>query len=328
MKIKNIKWYLQTARSISKGRIRTFIKIIFQFVKNRKIFEHLLNENSSNSVYQIVHDRPRIFGVLIWPFICCSWDSDTKLERLINHYHTIDQIPVPIQFRVNQKALLIDGSQYFGGLEIVLDQPKWFMREGLLALSLFVDDLRIYTIAFTLYTNPDKSVDAYIGAIQGRNIDSINDLYKKLTKKLYGVRPRDFIIEIFRQLCTQLDVSKILSVNNASRIAHHQYYRFHEPVKADYNKIWLERGGELIDDDFYSVPIKGNEKERSNIPSKKRAMYKKRHKMFCTLRAELISNICNLKPIKFVEYPSNSYTPGTNAPGRAVPYTERAIKHI
>ena len=36
------------------------------------------------------------------------------------------------------------------GLRIVLDKASWFLREGELAINLFVEGERLYTLAFTL----------------------------------------------------------------------------------------------------------------------------------------------------------------------------------
>ena len=84
---------------------------------------------------------------------------------------------------------------------MVIDQAKWFMREGQLVINLFVGEVRMFSLAFSLGRDGGERT-AFVGAVQGRDIEGVADEYRDLTKAAHGMRPRDLLFEIFRMLCS------------------------------------------------------------------------------------------------------------------------------
>src|SRR6185437_8818486 len=125
----------------------------------------------------------------------------------------IDKIGGAIDFLPDDKIELLDLGDVVSGLHVVLDQPQWFLREGQLAINLFLEDVRIYTLAFSFFRQ-GKEIAAFVGGIQGRNIAGILETYRDLTKASYGMRPRDLLIDILRMLCAELGVKQIFAVSN------------------------------------------------------------------------------------------------------------------
>ena len=158
-------------------------------------------------------------------------------------------------------------------LRLVLDQPKWFMQ-GQLTISLFAGETRIYSLAFSFRLEP--TLVAYIGAIQGRDLEGILDLYRQITKALHGMRPRDFLVEVFCMLCRVVGVKQIYAIADSCRI-HRSPYFGHDKTKitVNYDEIWQDRGGAQLCRDFFTIPITGSKHEHEEIPPKKRSMYRK-----------------------------------------------------
>lgn len=119
----------------------------------------------SPALQMIARERPEtLIGPLIWPYLCAGWDAAERLDRIEAHYSVIDEFPAPFPFSVEERLVLIDLPDISPGLRIVLDQPKWFMREGGLTISLFVEGFRAYSLAFSLAPH-DGGRECLIGSI-------------------------------------------------------------------------------------------------------------------------------------------------------------------
>ncbi len=235
-------------------------------------------------------------------------DAKTRLNHIVGHYSAIEDLKYKIDFPLEGALNLLDLTNVYKGLHIVLDQPKWFMREGQLVINLFLDRTRILSLAFS-FTRESGQVVAYVGAIQGRNFDWSLDINRELTKAMYGMRPRDFLFEQFRTLCRTLGVSKIYAVSNASR--HHRNNYFGKKTKigelaVNYDEVWIERGGILEGSDFYVFNVNVLKKDLGQIPAKKRSMYRRRYE-FLDITEVRMPEICvYLDSDKLLEYPFSS----------------------
>jgi uncharacterized protein VirK/YbjX len=181
-----------------------------------------------------------------------------------------------------------DLSDLLPGLRIILDRPEWFQREGELTLNLFVDDTRVYSLAFILGRESGKRI-AYIGAMQGRNLDNIETIYRDITKKCHGARPRDLLATIFQMLAVAAGVQRILAVNEECRHHKHPYFgeRAGSTQSASYDDIWTDRGGQSVAGGFFELPSAPTVRPDSDIPTHKRSMYRKRYALLDRIRAEI-----------------------------------------
>lgn len=241
--------------------------------------------------------RPEIAGVIVWPYICHRWSSHTRIRVLLEHYELVDALRHRFKFSGPNSFELLDLGDLLAGLRVVVDKPTWFVREGQLVINLFSLHERTYSLAFSLGRENGEMV-AYVGAIQGVHRDGVLDAYKELTKALYGMRPRDFLIEVFKMLAQSLGVVKILAVRDASR--HHRSRYFSEgkteALRINYDDIWIERGGVLDSDDFYSLPLAVGLKDLDQVPSKKRAMYRRRYEILQDLAERIQASIAGTWP--------------------------------
>ena len=249
-----------------------------------QIFMH---PRAGSPLQRALEQRPQLAGAVIWPYICTSWDARTRLQRIDEHFRVIESMAV-LDFPVNEQMALIDLADVAANLRVVLDQPKWFMREGMLVLNLFAKDARIYSLAFSFALERDKVV-AHVGAIQGVGTEGIMDEYKSLTKALHGMRPRDFQVELLRIFCRCLGVSRIYAVADDKRQHRSSYFG---AAKSDvlflnYNTIWEERGGVRDSEDFFVLPMETPMKSLDKVPSRKRAMYRRRYELLQSLEKRM-----------------------------------------
>lgn len=249
----------------------------------------------SGSLRQVMDHRPQCLGAVIWPYICNSWDSRTRLTRIRGHYEAIDGMGKGLAFPFGGGVKLLELSHLYESLSIIIDRPDWFIREGELAINLFTGEVRVFSLAFS-FSQQDNLVIAYIGGIQGRSISKINDKYRDMTKTLYGMRPRDFLVEVFRMFCRHIGVSTILAVTDSGRHHRSNYFGLrNDKVSLNYDEVWRERGGIKRDDNFFALDIHTPFRAIDDIPSNKRSMYRHRYDLIRSIDSDLDSVISALE---------------------------------
>lgn len=244
----------------------------------------IVGARPGTALHRYVQERPETVGFLIWPYQCASWGAAERLRRLTEHFEILDGIGQPFPFSIHDKLLLWDLEAYSPGVRIILDQPQWLFREGMLALNLFCGEHRAYSLAFSLYREGDR-VGAFIGGLQGRSTDGSLERYKDLTKCFHGMRPRDLLLDCFRMIAPALKAQRILAVSDDHRYLRHAYFGGGGDANhADYDAVWVERGGRRVDASHFELPLAVSLRSLDEVPSKKRAQYRRRNEMLQELQ--------------------------------------------
>ncbi len=245
----------------------------------------------------LIRTHPEAIPSVLWPYQCSSWNISSRVNHLYNHFVTLSELKYEIDCKANRQYVLVDGHQVYPRLRIVIDKNDLFMREGMITLNLFIGHDRVFTIAFSFHKNKQGQVCAIIGAIQGRRMQGITDLYREMTKKTYGIRPRDLMIEVFQILCRLSGVNRIYAVSESHRQHRHPFYclkdKMSEP-SVNYDEVWSDRSGVRCNDAFFELPLKPPRKPLSNIVSKKRSMYRNRYSLLQRLEKEIGSGLIML----------------------------------
>jgi uncharacterized protein len=252
----------------------------------------ILSASKQTRLGRQLQERPEIVGAALWPYQCIGWNGSTRLKRIGEHYEILEHIGTPVDFEIDGEYELLDLSEIREGLKVVLDHSKWFLREGELVINLFVGSLRIYSLAFSFF-HYEGTRAAFVGAIQGRDVDGIMDIYRELTKASHGMRPRDLLIEIFVSFCELLGIVDVFAVSDAYR--HHRDAYFGCGVKSfsvNYDQIWTDRGAELAHPMYYKLKVENRHKKLDEIPAKKRGMYRRRYDMISSIKQRLSGDFC------------------------------------
>jgi uncharacterized protein len=218
------------------------------------------------------------------PYLHGGWTLRQRIRSIEQHYRLLET-------RVPFLALPKDGSielaQFqLGGTSarIVIDRPTWMRREGEIGLSLFYGVDRLYTAMFTL-AEVDGQLVLLVGNLQGDRRDK-KDLYKQLTKEMYGMRPRDFLVSVLQSLGQQMGCVEIWGISDGAHRSSHMFSRAKKI--AIYDQIWLEHGG--IKDDksgFFRIPARINKRSDEDIPSHKRSQYRRRYEFLDSLESKM-----------------------------------------
>jgi len=276
------------------------VRFVLVGIKHYRWFGPIVSPNPGSAVDRLMRERPEMLGILIWPYQCSSWDARERIERVTNHCSVIDELGEAYSFSIEERLVIADLGDKFDELRLVLDQPRWFMREGQLTMNLFVENYRAFSVAFSFYRDPDGALCTVIGGVQGRNHDDSLGLYRDLTKALYGLRPRDLLLEVVRIFSQLAGGSSILAVSDGYRHHRHPYFG-QRSFPTDYDAVWADRGGDPLDDYFYSLPAEKVRRDFETIKPKKRSLYRKRFEFLDDLESRIVKDFGTWKPVRFVD---------------------------
>jgi uncharacterized protein VirK/YbjX len=246
-------------------------------------------EISDNPLLTLALKRfPLMHGMIYWPYINYTWPMERRLAAIVQHYRMLTGPGEIIAHATFEEVELAQLEEEYAGLRLVLDKAVWFQREGEIVLNLFVNDQRFYSIAFTLGIDAEQPL-VLVGALQGSNAEIAQDIYRDITHALHGMRPRDFLMVALKLLCGELGIHRIWAVSSDNRQHNSPYFGggHKEKVLVSYNEVWLEHGGTARDDGFFDIPAIVRYKDMSEIPTRKRATYRRRYQMLDKLALDI-----------------------------------------
>ncbi len=258
----------------------------------------LLQPKKGTALADTIQLRPQTVGAVLWPFQCSAWEAEERLARIATHYRIVDALGAPWRFPPDQKVVLSDLSDKFTDLQLVIDQPQWIMREGGLALNIFIGNFRAFSLAFTFFETSDGRLQAVVGGIQGRKKKGTLELYRNLTKALHGLRPRDFLFEAFKMICRYVGVVEILAVTQAHRYSQHPFFGA-KGFLQDYDAIWRDRNGLKLNEEFFLFDVAPQMRDLNTVKPNKRSLYRKRYAFMDALEAQIIRAVPNVAPTYF-----------------------------
>lgn len=220
------------------------------------------------------------------PYVNTAWGREQRVAVVRRHYEILAKdlafLALPAQTSSNLASL----ESIHPGLRVVADQPKWFVHEGEVALSLFCDSRRLYSLVFTVGEEQGGRV-AYVGAMQGISSPDALDIYRQLTHAAHGMRPRDLLFASFRFLCKESAIQRILAVSNDNSARRSDYFESESNPSFSYDETWQEYGGQPRDDGFYLIDVEMTRRDGSQIPSRKRALYRRRYDMLDSVNSQI-----------------------------------------
>lgn len=234
---------------------------------------------------------PLMSGAMYWPYINYTWPMKRKLATIDQHFRMLDGSAAIIAHATFEELELARLDEAYAGLRLVMDKTKWFLREGEIVLNLFVNDQRFYSIAFTLGVDDGQPL-LYVGALQGSNVDTAQDIYRNITHALHGMRPRDLLMVALKLLCAELGVNRIWAISSDKRQHNSPYFgkSHQDKVLVAYDEVWQEHGGIALDNGFFEIPVNVIQKDMSDIPTRKRATYRRRYLMLDKLALDVKSS--------------------------------------
>lgn len=160
-------------------------------------------------------------------------------------------------------------------------------KEGLLSIIMELDGEPLYQIIFWLAKNKAGEDAVWIGAMQGPNMDKAKDVVKKMTKWCHGYRTKNLILYMLQAMVRTIGIKKIYAVSNYGYYANN-HVRSDRKLKTNFGDFWLEAGGrETEDKRFYELPLVEKRKTMEEVPTRKRAVYRRRFAFLDEVDAEI-----------------------------------------
>lgn len=163
-------------------------------------------------------------------------------------------------------------------------------KEGLLSVMMDVDGTHLYQIVFWI-DQRDGAPTLVIGAMQGPNTEDAQDFVREMTKRAHRFRTKNLILYMVQAVARALGMQRILAVSNAGYYANN-HIRRDRKLKTDFGAFWEEAGGwETEDKRFYELPLVFPRKSMEEVPTRKRAVYRRRFAMLDEIDREVMERI-------------------------------------
>ena len=168
-------------------------------------------------------------------------------------------------------------------------------KEGLLSGMLRLGRVPFYQIIFWIAPAQDGRPAMWIGAMQGPNMEHARDAVKQATKLCHGYRTKNLALLLAQAAARGLGLGHIYAVTNIGYYANN-HVRIDRKLKTDFSEFWREAGGfDTADERFMELPLTETRKTMEEVPTRKRAVYRRRFALMDEIEAEAaeyIRRIC------------------------------------
>lgn len=240
--------------------------------------------NSDPAFSQYVQACPRFLYKVYRPYITTAMNPDQRLATIRAHYEFIARRglrQVVARASIGPEPLAEVRGRNGIRYQVVLRTMNEFDREGEMVLQLTEEDTVLYMIVFTVASR-DGSSAVSVGCLQGGKSDDTREAIRRATRELHGMRPKQLMASLVRQLGHKFGCKRMFLVSNTNRVVYTA--RRAGKVTADYDRLWEELGARKRADGDYEMdctPLAPP--DWSAIPSKKRAEARRRFQMFAQL---------------------------------------------
>lgn len=163
-------------------------------------------------------------------------------------------------------------------------------KEGLLSVMMDVDGEHLYQIIFWIEQRNGQPT-LVIGAMQGPNTENAQDFVREMTKRAHRFRTKNLILYMTQTVARALGIKRMLAISNAGYYANN-HVRLDRKLKTDFGAFWEEVGGWETDDPrFYELPLVYPRKTMEEVPTRKRAVYRRRFAFLDAVDEEIAAHM-------------------------------------
>ncbi len=247
---------------------------LFHRGKMRELYDYFYADEIRR---QILDTNPYLLEQATRAFFYHNSTMDERIKLIKEHYGFMVRrfkTEWAIDLSLNHEFVLWRHEEYDwrASLRFATGQRK----EGLLSLIMYYNGRELYQIMFWLQKDKDGKDALFIGAIQGANTENATEIIKETTKLSHRYRTKNLVLYMLRAAARAMGVQKIYAVSNAGYYANN-HVRSDRKLKTDFGVFWQETGGKpAADERFYELPIVEPRKDMEEVPTRKRAVYRRR----------------------------------------------------
>ena len=244
--------------------------------------------NGSPLLGRLARNWPRLIQKIYRPYLSGAFDCQERLSLLTEHYRVIAArgLGALVEQAARAPVTLASVTGKSGtSYRIDLRAINAMEREGELTLQLASGGQVIYSTAFS-FLKAEHRLSIGLGCLQGPQGADGLALVREATRDLHGIRPKNLMVRLARQLGHDIGCQAMVLVGNDNRAVRHSTKK--GLVLADYDALWRELGAhprgngdfELACEDLPPLQLE-------DIASKKRSEAKKRHQTVIELSAAI-----------------------------------------
>ncbi|HEV3431099.1 MAG TPA: DUF535 family protein [Paraburkholderia sp.] len=218
-------------------------------------------------------------------------DAQTRASLIAGHYASMSRLLGDRwleRLYVRGESIVLASCEQFS---IVAREVTRCKREGLLSIALRDEqsgaDLAWATVVFE--QDAQCRTGMFIGGLQGP-AGEYRERVRAVTRACDGLRPKAAVIEALCAMGRELGLARIVAVARAAHISSANDMQF----RADYDAFWLELGGVPVDDG-YALPMNLPHRAIEDVPSNKRAAFRRRQALIADMAAQIHSHIDGAK---------------------------------
>lgn len=253
---------------------------------------------------ELLHRQIGLYELMTRIFFYKDSTATERLDGIINHFNYIQNIftdeAIQSMYSIDKDNLLDDVSRIKRGIvvwkskELDMKAQLYYgagqRKEGLLTLLLTLENQGIYHANFRFGKGFNGEPAMWIGTVQGYK-DGLDNA-KTVTKKMFGYRPKNFIMFLLRHIAVICKVESIYAVSDEGFYANTHLVRGHRAKVAELNPLWEESGGVVCSDKrFFKIPLEEYRKPIEEIKSQKRSQYRKRYDLLDQYQEEVQENL-------------------------------------
>ncbi|GLR05359.1 virK protein [Vibrio hyugaensis] len=264
-------------------------KFIARALFYRKSFNYLADNIEASLLEMLCSRTHRFLEKPFRPYIIKNSPAIDRSELVVDHYNTVSKLlssELIEQIYTDAKGqtlMTFEIDEILYTVRLVYEAR--YQKEGEMSLVLHSEeDGNFYTISFTLgHENGARCI--MIGGLQGpRSNETSSAKIKKLTRKLYGQRPKSLMVSLLTILARIWGVETILAVKTDSHTYAARRYSKGR-IKTDYDALWQELGGIEFDRNFYSLAVNAPRRDIEDMSRSKRSMYRRRYEWLDNTKA-------------------------------------------
>ena len=235
---------------------------------------------------ELLHRQIGLYELMTRIFFYKDSTATERLDGIINHFDYIQNIftdeAIQSMYSIDKDNLLDDVSR--------IKRGAGQRKEGLLTLLLTLENQGVYHANFRFGKGFNGEPAMWIGTVQGYK-DGLDNA-KTVTKKMFGYRPKNFIMFLLRHIAVICKVESIYAVSDEGFYANTHLVRGHRAKVAELNPLWEESGGVVCSDKrFFKIPLEEYRKPIEEIKSQKRSQYRKRYDLLDQYQEEVQENL-------------------------------------
>jgi uncharacterized protein len=226
--------------------------------------------------------QPRAFYPLMNHLIDRRMSATDRLRATLASLHAVC---TSVGDAANVRSLLTLGItllELADRTRLVLSLNDVSFHEGLWQVGLLgADGVRLYSIGFG-FADPRTLL---MGNVQGPSLkDEGLDRIRDATHAAHGMRPPHLLVHALRVLAAQWGATRLQGVDPENHVKGRWNLR-DSRLRFDYRGFWAEHEGQRVEGGNWSLPLATALRPLEEVPTKRRAMYRRRYAMLAALQS-------------------------------------------